>query len=186
MNFAQSLALTTCLVAFAPPLAAQAIEDAPPSGPIAAAARRESTRLASAAQDRADDPDWLRVQQLPQGTEIVVTVRGAAPEKRLFSSADADNLISAIPNGPTSTIARADVAEIRGPVRTRGWLGGLVGAAIGGAVGFTVGASVVHNSGREAYGPLFWGPLAGGVAGGLVGSHMLPYATREVLYRRRS
>lgn len=183
MNIALSLTLAVCLVASAAPLAAQAARGAPESGPIAAAALRESTRMASVSQDRSDDPDWLRVRQLAPGTEVMVTIRGSRSERRLFSSADASHLTLADQNGQTTSLARADVVEVRGPVRTRGWLGGVVGTAIGVAGGFAVGASMVHNSGREAYGPLFWGPLAGGVAGGLVGAHTLRYVTADVLYR---
>ncbi len=179
MNITLSLTLAVWLVAA--PLAAT--RGAPKSGRIAAAALRESTRMASASQDRFDDSNWLRIRQLAPGTEVIVTIRGSRAERRVFSSADASHLTVADPSGRTTSLARGDVVEVRGPVRTRSWLGGLVGAAIGVAGGYAVGASIVHNSGREAYGPLFWGPLAGGVAGGLVGAHTLRYVTADVLYR---
>jgi hypothetical protein len=89
------------------------------------------------------------------------------------------------PNDPrsTTTIARTDVVEIKGPVRTGGWIGGVLGATGGAVLGLAVGLSSVHNSGREEYGTLFWGPLVGGVAGGFLGAHALRHTTVDVLYR---
>ena len=165
-------------------------------GPVAQAIAHEAVRLAadertlslgpgSVRQATTSDSDWLRVRQLAPGTEIVVTVRGSQPGKRTFASANASELTVMTPNDPRSTtkIARPDIVEIKGPVRTRGWGGGVLGATGGAALGLAIGWSLVHNSGREEYGALFWSPLVGGVAGGFVGSHALRSTTADVLYR---
>src|SRR5439155_7176673 len=73
--------------------------------------------------------------------------------------------------------------EISGSVKTRSWVGGLLGATGGAALGLALGWSSVHNSGREEYGAVVWGPLVGGVAGGFLGSHALRTTTEDIRYR---
>jgi hypothetical protein len=76
------------------------------------------------------------------------------------------------------TIARNDVAEIRGPVVARG---SVLGAVLGGWLGFAVGAVPALGGASEAVGLLL---LIGSIAGGgFLGFHWSSHATAGVIYR---
>ena len=76
------------------------------------------------------------------------------------------------------TIARNDVAEIRGPVVARG---SVLGAVLGGWLGFAVGAVPALGGASEALAlPLLIGSIAGG---GFLGFHWSSHETAGVIYR---
>jgi hypothetical protein len=76
------------------------------------------------------------------------------------------------------TIARNDVAEIRGPVVARG---SVIGAVLGGWIGFSVGAAAALGG---ASGAAAWSALIGSVAvGSFLGSHWSSHAPEGVIYR---
>jgi hypothetical protein len=171
-------------------------------GSLARSIEREVSRLAAdstpqgleAVQQRGNPgkSDWSRVRQLVARTEIVVTVRGSQPAKRIFVSADESELTVVAPNDPALrdvVISRAAIAEIRSAVvRHPARKGALIGLGIGAAVGIAAMLSVCSGSdGEEGVCGLpvsIIGGFAGAGAGVGAGVGALVHlVTPDVIYR---
>ena len=91
MTSACSLTLIASLVGSALPVAAQARVGST-AVPIASGVTRAAARLAADRQSDTADLNWLRVRTLAPGSEVIVTLKGAPPEKRYFVAAAGSDL----------------------------------------------------------------------------------------------
>jgi hypothetical protein len=132
-----SLTLIVCLL----PFPAAAHETSP--GPIAAAIPLEAARLI-ARQDAASEADnehrdtltlssWSRVRRLAPEAKMIVTVKGEAPRRWRFGTADESQLTVHDSTGHEETIARSNVAVIE-TFAIRGSKAAATAAAASGAV----------------------------------------------------
>ena len=105
MKSALSLTLITCLAGSALPASAEQ----PTPGPIARAITREAAQFAANPGSETPDPDWLRVQKVEAGKEIIVTLRRSNPVKRYFLSANESSLTVLNLTDPTLSQAVTNV-----------------------------------------------------------------------------
>ena len=125
------------------------------------------------ASGAASDKAWSNVQALRQGSKVIVTVKGAAPQLCVFLGADGAHIRTTPFNGPTSpeTIDRADVKQI--DVEESAWKkGALIGVAIG------IAESLIAVP-FQASNPLVMLP-GSAFLGGFIGSNL---SHRRVVYR---
>ena len=140
----------------------------------------------------ASDADWSRVRRLEPGTEIVVTISGAAAARAFFVSADESTLTLRKLQQSTVATPRADVVQVAVTRRGRGFWGhaGPVGGYFVGAFagGFATGLAcqAVRGASRCDSGAFLLGMVGGGLAGGTYGFHAARRETEEVIYVRAS
>jgi hypothetical protein len=115
---------------------------------------------------------WSRVQELPTGSKVIVTVRGAGATAWRFTDADMTTIRVSDPRDSSKReeIRRADVLEVAVERSAARW-GALVG---GGAI---IVAGVAQKASRDYF--LVVGGLMAGL-GALTGSN---YTTHRVIYR---
>lgn len=121
--------------------------------------------------------NWAQVRQLPESTEIFMSVRGGTMKKYRLVSVDDAGLTAVdleTTNRPTVRIARDDVSEIRG---WQGRRGSIKGAIIGAGIGAFAGVVTALNLAFKDCGgsctdeklliglSLFGMPTGGGLAG---------------------
>jgi hypothetical protein len=136
---------------------------------------------------------WDRVEALPRGAVILVTLTSGDQTENSFVASDPEVLILTNSSGTEIRVAKADILrvarQLRDPVRN----GVLVGTGAGFGAGFF--ALAAFNAKQTATGPLWEGEaLAQYIGAGLVGAGIGALAglaidagrrTTEIVYSRR-
>lgn len=167
-------------------------------GPLVQAIERHAAQLAvvpdaapaetrTLQQHQSPVNDWLEVRTLKPGTEIIVVVRGAQPQKRTFRTATELDVTVDDPDGGDHVVARGDVIEVR-VFTTHGSPGAAILGVVAGAV---VGGKIAGNLGYVRCQPSCGGVAAAmalsavgiPVAAGLAGYHLAKHSSEDVIYR---
>lgn len=109
---------------------------------------------------------WEKVDALPEGSEVVLTMRSGERIRGALQNSSSDVLEIADPTEGERRVLKTDVLRVLHPPEQKDntWDGAAIGAGVGFGLGFMIGGSAVKE-GDETFGvgALVFGPVGAGV-----------------------